>query len=88
METPEARRRTMQAVKRKNTGPELLVRKLLHSQGYRYRLHSKVLPGCPDLRFQQPAKRLSSFTAVSGMAIIARAATAFLSTITNIGQER
>lgn len=56
METPEARRRTMQAVKRKNTGPELLVRKLLHSQGYRYRLHSKVLPGCPDLVFSSRKK--------------------------------
>ncbi len=41
----------MQAVKSKNTGPELLVRRLLHANGYRYRLHSNKLPGCPDLVF-------------------------------------
>jgi DNA mismatch endonuclease (patch repair protein) len=41
----------MQAVRSKNTRPELLVRRLLHANGYRYRLHSKQLPGCPDLVF-------------------------------------
>jgi DNA mismatch endonuclease, patch repair protein len=51
METPELRRRTMQAVRSKNTRPELLVRRLLHRNGYRYRLHCKELPGCPDLVF-------------------------------------
>jgi DNA mismatch endonuclease (patch repair protein) len=34
----------------------MLVRKLLHSQGYRYRLHSKALPGCPDLVFSSRKK--------------------------------
>jgi DNA mismatch endonuclease, patch repair protein len=51
MESLELRHRTMQAVRSKNTRPELLVRRLLHSNGYRYRLHSKKLPGCPDLVF-------------------------------------
>ena len=51
MESPELRRRTMQAVRSKNTRPELLVRRLLHANGYRYRLHSNKLPGCPDLVF-------------------------------------
>jgi DNA mismatch endonuclease (patch repair protein) len=51
MESPELRRRTMQAVRSKNTAPELLVRRLLHANGYRYTLHSKKLPGCPDLVF-------------------------------------
>jgi DNA mismatch endonuclease, patch repair protein len=51
MESTELRHRTMQAVKSKNTGPELLVRRLLHANGYRYRLHSNTLPGCPDLVF-------------------------------------
>ena len=32
-----------------DTSPELVVRKLLHSAGYRYRLHDRGLPGCPDL---------------------------------------
>jgi DNA mismatch endonuclease, patch repair protein len=55
MESSDVRRRTMQAVKSKNTTPELLVRRLLHSQGYRYRLHNSDLPGCPDIVF--PARR-------------------------------
>lgn len=51
----EIRHRTMQAVKSKDTKPELIVRRLLHSLGYRYRLHVKDLPGKPDLVF--PARR-------------------------------
>ena len=51
METLALRRRTMQAVKSKNTSPELYVRRLLHAHGYRYRLHLKDLPGSPDLVF-------------------------------------
>lgn len=47
--TPEQRRRIMRAVKSKNTGPELVVRRLLHGMGYRYRLHRKDLPGRPDI---------------------------------------
>lgn len=48
----------MQAVRSKNTRPELLVRRLLHANGYRYRLHSKKLPGCPDLVFPRRKKVL------------------------------
>lgn len=47
--TPEQRRRTMAAVKSKNTKPELIVRRLLHAAGYRFRLHRKDLPGKPDI---------------------------------------
>ena len=47
--TPEQRRKTMQAVKGKNTSPEVLVRQYLHRQGYRFRLHRKDLPGKPDI---------------------------------------
>lgn len=32
-----------------NTKPELVVRKLVHSMGFRYRLHMKNLPGKPDI---------------------------------------
>ncbi|MGH9513529.1 MAG: very short patch repair endonuclease [Terriglobales bacterium] len=39
----------MAAVRSKNTQPELLVRRLLHASGYRYRLHRSDLPGKPDL---------------------------------------
>ena len=49
--TPEQRRRNMAAIKGKNTKPEMIVRRLIHSLGYRYRLHRKDLPGKPDLVF-------------------------------------
>lgn len=39
----------MSRIRSKNTKPELLVRKFLFSHGYRYRLHSKFLPGKPDI---------------------------------------
>lgn len=47
--TPVQRRRIMQSVKTKDTGPEMAVRKLLFAMGYRYRLHRKDLPGKPDI---------------------------------------
>jgi DNA mismatch endonuclease, patch repair protein len=39
----------------KNTAPEMAVRRLLHSLGYRYRLHRRDLPGTPDIVF--PSRR-------------------------------
>jgi DNA mismatch endonuclease (patch repair protein) len=39
----------MSRIKGKNTKPEMLVRKYLHANGLRYRLHNKNLPGKPDL---------------------------------------
>jgi DNA mismatch endonuclease (patch repair protein) len=59
MESPEVRRRTMQAVKSEDTAPELLVRSLTHRMGYRFRLHRKDLPGKPDLVF--PGRRKAIF---------------------------
>lgn len=55
----EARSRTMRAVKSRDTGAEMVVRRLVHSLGYRYRLHRKDLPGAPDLVF--PARRAVIF---------------------------
>ena len=49
--TAEVRSRNMSRVKGKDTGLEMLVRKHLFSHGFRYRLHSKHLPGKPDLVF-------------------------------------
>lgn len=43
------RSRMMSGIKNKNTQPELALRKQLHALGLRYRLHSKDLPGHPDL---------------------------------------
>jgi DNA mismatch endonuclease (patch repair protein) len=46
----------MQAVKSKDTAVELRVRRTLHAEGYRYRLHRRDLPGCPDLVFSSRKK--------------------------------
>ncbi|MFP1789455.1 very short patch repair endonuclease [Lonsdalea quercina] len=39
----------MSGIKGKNTRPELIVRKYLHAQGFRFRLHVDNLPGRPDI---------------------------------------
>jgi DNA mismatch endonuclease (patch repair protein) len=46
-----ARSAIMRAVKSKDTKPEMTVRALAHRLGFRFRLHRKSLPGCPDLVF-------------------------------------
>jgi len=56
---PSAQRsKTMRAVKSKNTSPEITVRRLLHAQGYRYRLHADELPGKPDIVFRPRKKAI------------------------------
>jgi len=50
------RSRRMSLVKSKNTKPEMVVRRLVHGMGYRYRLHDKRLPGNPDLVFKSRKK--------------------------------
>lgn len=47
--TKKKRSWNMSRIKSKNTKPELIVRSLLHSMGYRFRLHRKDLPGKPDI---------------------------------------
>lgn len=49
--TAEQRSYVMRQVKSKDTGPELIVRRLAHKLGYRFRLHRKELAGKPDLAF-------------------------------------
>ncbi len=39
----------MSRIRAKDTKPELMIRKFLHAQGFRYKLHDKTLPGKPDL---------------------------------------
>jgi DNA mismatch endonuclease (patch repair protein) len=56
LERPPQRSRIMAAVKSKNTSPELVVRRLVHSLGFRYRLHVPSLPGAPDLVFPRLKK--------------------------------
>lgn len=48
----------MSLIRAKDTGPEMVVRRLLHSMGYRYRLHDRRLPGCPDLVFHSRRKAI------------------------------
>lgn len=46
----------MSRVRSKDTRPELLVRRLIHGAGFRYRLHVRGLPGSPDLVFSSRKK--------------------------------
>ena len=53
------RSHNMSAIRGKDTKPEMIVRRYLHSKGYRFRLHRKGLPGKPDLIL--PKYRLAIF---------------------------
>ena len=54
--TPTRRSKNMAAIRSKDTLPELTVRRWLHRQGFRYRLHRAGLPGRPDLVFSGQKK--------------------------------
>lgn len=56
--TRSQRSKVMSAIRGRNTRPEVLVRKELHSLGYRYRVHFRVLPGLmwPDIVFPSRKK--------------------------------
>jgi len=49
--TPESRSALMSRIGSKDTAPEIAVRKLIFSMGYRFRLHRSELPGTPDIVF-------------------------------------
>jgi len=57
-QSKDKRSQIMRAVKGKNTAPELLVRKIIFSLGYRYRLHASHLPGTPDIYFTKKQKAI------------------------------
>jgi DNA mismatch endonuclease (patch repair protein) len=48
--TPELSER-MQRIRKTDTRPEMVVRRIAHRMGYRHRLHRRDLPGTPDLVF-------------------------------------
>jgi DNA mismatch endonuclease (patch repair protein) len=48
----------MSRIRGKDTKPELVVRRLIHARGYRYRLHRRDLPGTPDLVFPRLGKAI------------------------------
>jgi len=54
--TPERRSFNMSRIRGRNTKPEMVVRSMVHSMGYRYRLHRSDLPGKPDLVFPRHRK--------------------------------
>lgn len=56
--TPQERSERMGRVRNKDTKPELVVRRLIHSMGFRYRLHSRTLPGNPDIVFRSKSKAI------------------------------
>jgi DNA mismatch endonuclease, patch repair protein len=47
--TPAQRSRIMSHIRSKNTTPEIMLRKFLFKKGFRYRVHTKSLPGKPDI---------------------------------------
>ena len=49
--TTAERSKRMSLIRGKDTKPELVVRRLIHALGYRYRLHRRDLPGAPDIVF-------------------------------------
>ena len=55
----EKRSENMSRIRSKNTRPEIIVRKFLHSKGFRYRIHVKEIPGKPDLA--NKAKKIAVF---------------------------
>lgn len=56
--TKEERSVQMSKIRSKNTKVEMIVRRLVFSFGYRYRLHCKDLPGKPDLVFKSRRKTI------------------------------
>jgi len=56
--SPTERSERMSRVRSKGTKPELLVRQLLSSMGYRYRLHLRSVPGSPDIVFSGRKKAI------------------------------
>jgi DNA mismatch endonuclease, patch repair protein len=55
---PKHRSERMSRIRGRDTGPEMTVRRLVHGMGYRYRLHRRDLPGCPDLVFATRRKAI------------------------------
>lgn len=55
MSTDPARSAQMRLVRDRDTRPEMVVRRIAHGLGYRFRLHRRDLPGAPDLVF--PGRR-------------------------------
>ncbi len=55
----QTRSKIMSSIRGKNTKPELVIRKILWKNGYRYRIHDKKIVGKPDIVFKK--KKLAVF---------------------------
>lgn len=56
--TPSARSERMGRVRGRDTKPEMVVRRLIHGMGYRYRVQARDLPGRPDIVFRKSKKAI------------------------------
>lgn len=56
--SPKQRSQLMSRIRGHGTKPEIVVRRLVHGLGYRYRLHARNLPGRPDLVFRPRRKAI------------------------------
>lgn len=56
--TRAERSKRMSLVRHRDTKPEMLVRRMVHRLGFRYRLHDRRLPGSPDLVFRSRCKAI------------------------------
>lgn len=54
--SPDERSHRMSLIRNKDSSAELVVRKMIHRMGCRFRLHRKDLPGTPDLVFPKLRK--------------------------------
>ena len=62
--TPEQRHKCMSHIRGKDTRPEMIVRRWLWAEGFRYRLHAPRLPGKPDIVMRKlKTERQGSWTA-------------------------
>lgn len=57
--SPEKRSRMMAGIRAKGTKPEMLVRRALFAEGFRFRLHQRNLPGGPDIVL--PGRKVAIF---------------------------
>ncbi|UNK78219.1 DNA mismatch endonuclease Vsr [Sphingopyxis granuli] len=56
--TPSARSERMGRVRGRDTKPEMVVRRLIHGMGYRYRVQARDLPGRPDIVLRKSKKAI------------------------------
>lgn len=59
--TPQQRSFNMSRIRSRDTRPEMVVRSIIHSLGYRYRLHKPDLPGKPDIALVRHRKIIEVF---------------------------